>query len=89
MYSCFFGRNAQSYKKRHSYPSVNRSLNTVLAAISFSFTAILSAQAGSATRNHRTLTVSPGDTVDFLVNFGHNGSYFNDSTGIQFKLTQQ
>ncbi len=37
---------------------------------------------------HRTLTVSAGDTVDFVVNFGHNGSYFNDSTGIQFKLTQ-
>jgi hypothetical protein len=37
---------------------------------------------------HRTLTVSAGDTIDFLVNFGQNGSYFNDSTGIQFKLTQ-
>jgi hypothetical protein len=37
---------------------------------------------------HHTLTVSAGDTVDFVVNFGHNGSYFNDSTGIQFKLTQ-
>ena len=37
---------------------------------------------------HQTLTVSAGDTVDFVVNFGQNGNYFNDSTGIQFKLTQ-
>jgi hypothetical protein len=37
---------------------------------------------------HRTLTVSAGDTIDFLVTFGQNHSYFNDSTGIQFKLTK-
>lgn len=37
---------------------------------------------------HRTLTVSAGDTIDFVVDFGNNGSYFNDSTGIQFKVTQ-
>jgi hypothetical protein len=37
---------------------------------------------------HRTLTLVAGDTVDFLVNFGQNRTYFNDSTGIQFKVTQ-
>ena len=37
---------------------------------------------------HRTLTVSAGDTIDFIVEFGRDGNYFNDSTGIQFKLTQ-
>jgi hypothetical protein len=33
------------------------------------------------------LTVSAGDTVDFAVDFGQDGNYFNDSTGIQFKVT--
>jgi hypothetical protein len=28
-----------------------------------------------------------GDTVDFAVDFGQDGNYFNDSTGIQFKVT--
>jgi hypothetical protein len=36
---------------------------------------------------HRTITVSAGDTIDFAVDFGRNNNYFNDSTGIQFKLT--
>ena len=37
---------------------------------------------------HRTLTLAAGDTIDFVVNVGQNGTYFNDSTGIQFKVTQ-
>jgi hypothetical protein len=37
---------------------------------------------------HHTLTVSAGDTIDFAVDFGQNGTYYNDSTGIEFKLTQ-
>ena len=36
---------------------------------------------------HHVLTVSAGDTVDFAVDFGQDGNYFNDSTGIQFKVT--
>lgn len=35
-----------------------------------------------------TLTVSAGDTLDFAVDFGNNHTYYGDSTGIQFKLTQ-
>ena len=37
---------------------------------------------------HHVLTVSAGDTVDFAVDFGQDGNYFNDSTGIQFKVTK-
>jgi hypothetical protein len=37
---------------------------------------------------HHVLTVSAGDTLDFAVDFGQDGSYLGDSTGIQFKLTQ-
>ena len=33
------------------------------------------------------LTVSAGDTVDFAVDFGQDGNYIGDSTGIQFKVT--
>lgn len=32
--------------------------------------------------------VSVGDTIDILVGFGQNGNYYNDSTGVQFKLTR-
>jgi hypothetical protein len=39
-------------------------------------------------RFHHILTVSAGDTLDFAVDFGDNHSYYSDSTGIQFKLTQ-
>src|SRR5882724_3706498 len=37
---------------------------------------------------HDVLTVSAGDTVDFAVDFGQDGNYFSDSTGIQFKVTK-
>jgi hypothetical protein len=37
---------------------------------------------------HRTLAMSAGDTLDFAVDFGQNGNYNADSTGIQFKVTQ-
>ena len=37
---------------------------------------------------HKVLAVSAGDTLDFAVDFGQDGSYLGDSTGIQFKLTQ-
>ena len=37
---------------------------------------------------HHVLTVSAGDTLDFAVDFGQNGDYLGDSTGIQFKVTQ-
>jgi len=37
---------------------------------------------------HKVLTVSAGDTLDFAVDFGQDGSYLGDSTGIQFKVTQ-
>ena len=37
---------------------------------------------------HHVLTVSAGDTLDFAVDFGQDGNYFGDSTGIQFKITQ-
>ena len=37
---------------------------------------------------HRMLTVSAGYTLDFAVDFGQNGNYLGDSTGIQFKVTQ-
>ena len=33
------------------------------------------------------LPVSAGDTVDFAVDFGQDGNYIGDSTGIQFKVT--
>jgi hypothetical protein len=36
---------------------------------------------------HHVLTVSAGDTLDFAVDFGQNGNYFGDSTGIQFMVT--
>jgi len=36
---------------------------------------------------HHVLTMSAGDTVDFAVDFGEDGNYFGDSTGIQFKVT--
>jgi len=52
------------------------------------FSATISSKRNPPVFFHRTLTVSAGDTIDFVVNFGQNGSYFNDSTGIQFKLTQ-
>ena len=52
------------------------------------FSATLTGKRNPPVFFHRTLTVSAGDTIDFVVNFGQNGSYFNDSTGIQFKLTQ-
>jgi hypothetical protein len=35
------------------------------------------------------LTVSAGDTVDFAVDFGQDGNDTGDSTGIQFKVTQE
>jgi hypothetical protein len=38
---------------------------------------------------HHVLTVSAGYTVDFAVDFGQDGNYFNDSTGIQFKVTKE
>jgi len=38
---------------------------------------------------HHVLTLSAGDTLDFAVDFGQNGNYFGDSTGIQFKVTQE
>jgi hypothetical protein len=38
---------------------------------------------------HHVLTVSAGDTLDFAVDFGQNGNYFGDSTGIQFMVTQE
>ncbi|MBA2435365.1 MAG: hypothetical protein H0V54_09865 [Chthoniobacterales bacterium] len=37
---------------------------------------------------HRLLTMSAGDTLDFAVDFGQNGNYGGDSTGIQFKVTR-
>ena len=37
---------------------------------------------------HHVLTMSAGDTLDFAVDFGQNGNYYGDSTGIQFKVTQ-
>jgi len=37
---------------------------------------------------HHVLTMSAGDTLDFAVEVGQDGTYFNDSTGIQFKVTQ-
>jgi hypothetical protein len=37
----------------------------------------------------KVLSVSAGDTVDFAVDFGRDGNYFGDATGIQFKVTQQ
>ena len=37
---------------------------------------------------HHVLTVSAGYTVDFAVDFGQDGNYFNDSTGIQFEVTK-
>ena len=37
---------------------------------------------------HHVLTMSAGDTLDFAVDVGQDGTYFNDSTGIQFKVTQ-
>jgi hypothetical protein len=33
------------------------------------------------------LSVSAGDIVDFAVDFGQDGNYIDDSTGIQFKVT--
>ena len=36
---------------------------------------------------HHVLAVSAGDTVDFAVDFGEDGNYIGDSTGIQFKVT--
>lgn len=43
---------------------------------------------GAPFRFHHVLTVSAGDTLDFAVDFGNNHTYYSDSTGIQFKLTQ-
>ena len=37
---------------------------------------------------HHALTLAAGDTLDFAVDVGQDGNYFNDSTGIQFKVTQ-
>src|SRR5437588_2675412 len=37
---------------------------------------------------HHVLTVSAGYTVDFAVDFGQDGNYFGDSTGIEFKVTK-
>jgi hypothetical protein len=34
------------------------------------------------------LTVSAGYTLDFAVDFGQDGNYLSDSTGIQFKVTK-
>ncbi len=42
----------------------------------------------SPTFFHRVLTLSAGDTLDFAVDFGQDGNYTSDSTGIQFKVTQ-
>jgi hypothetical protein len=38
--------------------------------------------AGSGPSFTTTFTLQKGDTVDFAVGFGTNGTYFNDSTGI-------
>ena len=43
---------------------------------------------GSPISFHRVLTVSAGDTLDFVVGFGSDGAYDFDSTGIQFKIFQ-
>jgi hypothetical protein len=32
------------------------------------------------------LTLTPGETIDFVVGFGSNGNYYNDSTGISGSL---
>ena len=36
----------------------------------------------------RIVHVSAGDTLDIVVGFGKDGNYYNDSTGIRFKLTR-
>jgi hypothetical protein len=35
------------------------------------------------------LRVSAGNTVDFAVDFGEDGNFGYDSTGIQFKVTEE
>jgi hypothetical protein len=43
--------------------------------------------AGSGPSFTKTLTLRAGDTVDFAVGYGTDGTYFNDSTGITATLS--
>lgn len=42
----------------------------------------------SPTSFHHLFTVSAGDTIDIAIDYGSNSNYINDSTGIQFNITQ-
>jgi hypothetical protein len=37
--------------------------------------------------NPPVLDFSAGDTLDFMVDWGKDGSYIGDSTGVQVKIT--
>ena len=43
--------------------------------------------AGSGPSFASRLTLAAGDTVDFAVGYGSNGTYFNDSTGLTATLS--